>query len=385
MIAVENQYLTLGSWLLVCGLLSVFSLFAAAITLITLGKTRRQFVELSHLFENAIDRLEKRHDGDYARMVAMIASLESRLAHKKSPHVARLSEPKPTHISTRKVDNLIIYPGAASAVTTAFIGHKSVANDAKQNRNKDNLKIETILKKSIFEEKLAISLEPIIIMPSVEVCGYIAYGHVCEMDIRRINPISSVKSVEFELQLVLAAARVSRQLLSNTDVPVPIYCSISPAMLQDHRSVSRMAALLSAQPKLKKAIVLLITSDFALESNGETKKLSAALDVLTGAGYEIAIEGITDVDFNFSRFSNQLWFLDADDLSKFAPSTLHNSIRDVAVANNLQIVAMNSDLDLSAIDLDDLGVGLVTSRSLGTPRLVRAPDKDELGPSKLAG
>ncbi len=156
-------------------------------------------------------------------------------------------------------------------------------------------------------------------------------------------------------------------------------------MLQNHRAVSRIAALLSAQPELKKAIVPLITPDFALESNGETKKLLAALDVLTGAGYEIAIECIMDADFNFSRFSYQRWFLDADDLIKLEPSTHNKFIRGVAVANQLQIVAMNSDLDLSAIDLDDLGVGLITSHSLSAPRLVRTSAKDELGPSKMAG
>lgn len=340
--------------LLVLSCLCVLAVAGVMVALALVAKTRQETAKLSRLFEDAVDRMERRHDSDHARLVMTLAALETRNTNRTATDDV---------IKYDRAINEIRPPVSASPVKNAMSPDDRIVG--KEPVSGDKLYSKRQIASALSGKNIELSLEPIFEMPTAEVRGYIAFAHIEGGVIRRLAASTDPDSAEFEYQLLFASAKAIRQVMANVPDQTKLFCSISVASLHEAKWLDAIMALYSAQPILKDRLVLLIASE------GLQDESSAALDGLERAGIHLAIEGMPErLDF-LRKCKGGHWFINAAEIIALPAAEFRQKYRYNVDTLELSLVALEGGNDSQLIELLDINVTLATSKHLSPPRLVR--------------
>ena len=344
--------------LLILSCLCVLAVAGTMVALSLVTRARQDTAKLSLLFENAIDRLEQRHDGDHARLVMTLAALDLRSSN-------RLTNSDLTKETLRINDMAPLQ----SAMIVKKAARANRASSSKKNGEYNALTgtahDERPFADAVNSKKLSLSLQPIFEMPSAQVRGYLAFAQVGGHNIRRLKTGSIVNLGEFEYQLLFAAAKAARQILANVPGKSQLFCSIGHAALRETKSLDAIIQLFEAQRVLKETLVLLIASE------GLRDVSSAVFDRLKRAGILLSVEGMPDSVDILRHCKGSYWFVNADDIIALPMTEYAQQYRHNAEINKLTLVALEGGTEAELVELIDLNVALVTSQYLSPPRLVR--------------
>lgn len=344
--------------MLILGGLCVLALAGTVLALTLAARARQETAKLSLLFENAVDRLERRHDSDHARLVMTLAALDARSSHRQTDDARTKEVILINEITPNRLTPLL--------KTSTIVSHRF--NGARQSKN-DALGVsaydEHPLTQALTTKKLPLSLEPIFEMPSAEVRGYLAFALVGGHNIRRLAAKSTVSHEDFEYQLLFAAAKGARQLLANTPGQSQVFCSITQVSLQNTKSLDAIINLFEAQPALKKALILLVSCKDLQDVT------SAAFDKMRRAGIHLAIEGMPESIDLLRHFTGSYWFVSAVEITGQPMAEYTQKYRHNAEIQQLTLVALEGGDEARLVELIDLNVSLVTSQYLSPPRAVR--------------
>ncbi len=346
--------------MLILGGLCVLGLAGAIIAFALAARARQETAKLSLLVENAVDRLERRHDGDHARLVMTLAALDARSSNREGED-SKAEEP----ILINEIR------AARSTTTLKKIAPANSLSDAKAGGKDENLLKpnydEQLLFDAVIANKLPLSLEPIFEMPSADVRGYLAFAQVGGRNTRRLAAKTKVNRVEFDYQLLFAAAKAARQLLSHVPAKSSLYCSIGAASLNERAALNRIIHLFEAQPNLKDALILLVANDDIAQIK------DGAFETFRSVGIHLGIEGMPESSDIFRYCKGGLWFVNASEIASIPAAEFTKNYRETAAAHELTMVALEGGDEAELIDLIDLNISLLTSKHLSPPRLVR-PD-----------
>jgi EAL domain len=344
--------------MLILGGLCVLGLAGAIIAFALAARARQETAKLSLLVENAVDRLERRHDGDHARLVMTLAALDARSSNRDG----NLDKPEEPILINE------INASRSKTVPKKLIPANSSSDAKGRGKGAGVPKIdydERQLLEAVTAKKLPLSLQPIFEMPSADVRGYLAFAQVGSRDIRHLAAKTKLNRVDFDYQLLFATAKAARQILTRVPAKSPLFCTISGASLNDAASLARIVALYEAQPILQDTLILLVASeDFA-----QIKE--AAFDTLRLGGIHMCIEGIPANSDAFRHSDSGYWFVNASDAASMSATEFKKSYGELATAHNMKLVALEGDEEAQLVDLIDLNISLLTSRHLSPPRLVR--------------
>lgn len=340
--------------LLVLGCLCVLALAGAIVALWLAARAQKDATNLSLQFESAIDRLELRHDGDHARLVMTLAALDARSSGRQIEN---------NEVKSSRIINNIDVPLLKNTDLSNddFQGRRRGDNSAKAHAASEERALADVLATG----KLRLSLEPIFKMPSAEVRGYLAYAHLEGRNTRRVPANSTANNADFDYQLLFAAAKAARQILSSVPHRSQVFCSLGKASLHEPKSLNAIFSLFEAQPTLKEALVLLASARDLQGAAGTT------FDRMRRDGIHLAIEGMPESLDLLRHFDGGYWFVNAPDITAMTIAEFTQKYRQNSEIYNLTLIALEGGDEAQLVELIDLNVELVTSHQLSPPREVR--------------
>lgn len=243
----------------------------------------------------------------------------------------------------------------------------------------DNAAVEAAVEAALAAKRLEISLQPIIAVTRGAAAGFEVYAHLPIGDdrfwnIRRMaRPVSTVDVGQFERLLLETAGGAARRRLGTAAETMPLHVAVTEALLdgQHHRSVLE---LLKQYPVLGRALVLSVPMQVAETAD----RYGQPIDELAAAGVRLASEGWSGTPDSLDLLKRHAVdyvkltadrLLDRARLRRGAPSG--GKLIDLALDNDLTVIATDVRNDEDAVALVDLGVMLMRGEHFSGPKKLK--------------
>ncbi|MVA99577.1 EAL domain-containing protein [Nitratireductor sp. CAU 1489] len=246
---------------------------------------------------------------------------------------------------------------------------------------RDDRAIELALSHAVAEERIELSLQPIVSVGANAAAGFDAFvllqlenGEV--VNIGRIAETTDLPRARLERLLISRAAEAARRLLGAGGEATPLHCPISESLFQDRDELRLTVEFLALHPPLARLVVLSVPSGMLTDA---ATPLREALDELLETGVTLAAEGwdgTTKALPALRALQVGHLKLDADRLldrtKKRRRDPAGLDIINAAAECGIQVIATRVSNDEDAVNLLDLGIDLMIGDRFSQPRRLRS-------------
>ncbi|MCG6113949.1 MAG: EAL domain-containing protein [Mesorhizobium sp.] len=259
----------------------------------------------------------------------------------------------------------------APEATTPPAGHMA-AREA-QPASLDAETIATILAGSIAEERLEISLQPIV---SVSLGQSMAFDILTSLDVdpdnqlhvKRIAGGSALDPDDFDMSMFLVTVDTARRRLGSVSERMKLHLALSEPVLKNEEAVADICALVGLHPGIARSIVLSLPPQA-----GRRPDLTGAVRTLYDAGFSVALDsdggrsvaGIRLPPLDYIKVDARLLIAIADGLTGDVAAQLRVRLWPDGCP---PIIALGVETEETAMRLIDLGIDLMAGDWFSAPR-----------------
>lgn len=268
-----------------------------------------------------------------------------------------------------------------NVVSITAVRPKPAQTEPAGQTNQDDRAVELALSRALTQERLELSLQPIVSVSANAAAGFdvfvlIALENGETVNVGRIADTADLPRARLERLLISRAAEAARRLLGTDGEATPLHCPISESLLQDGDELRRAIEFLTLHPPLSRLVVLSVPSAVLTDA---AAPLREALETLLETGVALAAEGwdgstkalpaLRGLQVGHLKLEADR-LLDRTKKRRRDPTGL--DIINAAAESGIQVIATGVSNDEDAVNLLDLGIDLMVGDRFSPPRRVRS-------------